>query len=102
MRGATEQLAPTVGLAAACRALGVSRATAYRHRRLTTPVSRGRRPSLRSLTPPERTRVLDMLHEDRFVDRVPAAVYATLLVSRPQRLPQSRRAHCRGRCLAPS
>jgi len=31
------------------------------------------------LTPPERKQVLDTLHEDRFVDRAPAAVYATLL-----------------------
>ena len=32
-----------------------------------------------ALAPQERTQVLDTLHEDRFVERAPAAVYATLL-----------------------
>ena len=80
MRAAAEQLAPTVGLVAACRALGVPRASVYRHRR--PPVSsprRLRRSPPRTLTPRERTQVLETLHEERFVDRAPPAVYATLL-----------------------
>ena len=80
MKAAAEQLAPTVGLASACRALGVARASVYRQRK--PPVSRRRsccRPSPRALAPPERAHVLDVLHEDRFVDRAPAAVYAILL-----------------------
>ncbi len=72
MRAAVETLAPTVGLAPACRALGVARASVYRHRK--APV-----PKPRALAPQERTQVLDTLREDRFVDRPPAAVYATLL-----------------------
>ncbi len=80
MRAAVETLAPTVGLAPACRALGVARASVYRHRTPRVPKLRSsRRPSPRALAPRERTQVLDMLHEDRFVDRAPAAVYATLL-----------------------
>lgn len=77
---AAEHLAPKVGLASACRALGVARASVYRHRqpRPTCP-GRSRRSSPRALSPEERVQVLDILHEDRFSDRAPAAVYATLL-----------------------
>ena len=80
MRAAVETLAPSVGLAPACRALGVARASVYRHRKLPVPKTRSsRRPLPCALAPRERTQVLDTLHEDRFVDRAPAAVYATLL-----------------------
>ena len=80
MRTAAEHLAPAVGLAAACRALGVARASVYRHRRPPVCSPRGRhRPSPRALAPPERAQVMDTLHEHRFVDRAPAAVYAILL-----------------------
>ncbi len=80
MRVAAEQLAPTVGVAAACRALGVARASVYRHRRPHVPSpSRPRQAPPRALTPPERERILKTLHEVRFVDRAPAATYATLL-----------------------
>ena len=80
MRAAVETLAPSVGLAPACRALGVARASVYRHRKLPVPKTRSsRRPLPCALAPLERTQVLDTLHEDRFVDRAPAAVYATLL-----------------------
>ncbi len=80
MRATAEQLAPVVGVAAACRALDVARASLYRHRKspcVSPP--RPRQPSSRSLTTPERAQVLKTLHEERFVDRAPAAVYATLL-----------------------
>jgi putative transposase len=69
-----------IGLGPACRALGVSRATAYRHR---DPEQRGeRRPRpkpVMSLSDEERAAVLDQLHSERFVDASPAQVYATLL-----------------------
>ena len=58
----------------------MARASVYRQRK--PPVSGRRpccRPSPRALAPPERAHVLDVLHEDRFVDRAPAAVYAMLL-----------------------
>jgi len=78
---AAEKLAPEVGTAAACRQMGVSRATFYR-RRKPRPVavedcSEGRHP--RSLSDEERREVLDELHADRFADKAPATVYATLL-----------------------
>ena len=73
---------PTDGglTAAACDALGVARATIYRHRArwaapLAPPPSRPRPP--RALTPEERHTVLDLLREPRFADLAPAE--ATLL-----------------------
>jgi putative transposase len=80
MMAAAEQLAPTVGVAAACRGLGLGRSSVYRQRQPKAPrPPAARRSPARALTPAERTGVLDTLHEARFVDRAPAAVYATLL-----------------------
>lgn len=77
---AAEELAPSVGVADACRALDVARSSLYRRRRPPPAREpRTRRPSPRSLAAEERSRVLAVLHEDRFVDRAPAAVYAMLL-----------------------
>jgi putative transposase len=81
---AIEQAAPAVDIATACRALGMPRASFYRHRdrqrRIGPPCPMPRRPSpLRTLSLPERRRVLDLLHGERFVDAAPAEVYATLL-----------------------
>ncbi len=72
-------VAPEIGLAGACRALGVSRATAYRHRSPKPPVAPSRRRSPLALSDEERSAVLAQLHAPRFVDASPAAVYATLL-----------------------
>jgi len=79
-------VAPEVGLAPACRALGVSRATLYRHHRPpvrtepVVPVERAPRPRpVMALSDEERTAVLDALHSERFLDAAPAQVYATLL-----------------------
>ena len=68
--------------AAACAALGLSRASVHRRRtRLTQPPAEpAPRPSLpRALTAEERLTVLDRLREPRFADLAPAEVYATLL-----------------------
>ena len=71
-------LASTVGTQAACQALGMSRATVYRHRRpRPTPAPRPR--PARALTAAERDAVRGELHQPRFVDLAPAEVYATLL-----------------------
>ncbi len=65
---------------AMCEAVGLSRATFYRK---TSPIQNHvrttRPPSPRALSPAERIRVLEALHEPRFVDQAPADVYATLL-----------------------
>lgn len=72
-----ELAAPIVGVVAACKATGFSRATWYRRGKPhCTP--RPRR-SGRELSSEERQLVRDILHEDRFVDKAPAEVYATLL-----------------------
>jgi putative transposase len=79
---AVEQLAPASGTAPTCAALGVARATLYRHRRRASaaPVpAPARRSSPRALDVAERQTVLATLHSERFVDESPAAVYARLL-----------------------
>lgn len=75
---AAQQLGPVVGLAVACAALGVARATLYRRRRPPTP-PRPRPTPPRALSAAERGDVLAVLHEERFVDKAPAEVYAELL-----------------------
>jgi putative transposase len=85
----TLTLAQTAGSAAACRALGVARASFYRWRRspsgaqspspVPVPAPVGERTSSRALLPDERQAVLTHLHSARFVNTAPAEVYATLL-----------------------
>jgi putative transposase len=77
-----DELATIVGKRAACAALGRSRATYYRrHRQSPRPPRSPRtpRPQPRALSPAERTEVIGILHEERFVDQAPATIYATLL-----------------------
>jgi putative transposase len=79
---AVDTLSPDVGILAACRAFGVSRATHYRHK--AVPISHRTdvlpRPAPpRALSPDERQTVLNILHCERFVDLAPHEVYATLL-----------------------
>src|SRR6202158_5214262 len=78
---AVTELAVDVGTSAACQALSVPRASYYRDGVNTAcPAVRASRPSpARALRPAERETVLAHLHEERFQDRSPAAVYATLL-----------------------
>jgi putative transposase len=78
---AVTQLADDVGTSAACQALCMPRASYYRDvRKTSSPTVSASRPSpARALRPAERDAVLARLHEERFQDRSPAAVYATLL-----------------------
>ncbi|CAN5857701.1 hypothetical protein BH23ACT10_BH23ACT10_40550 [soil metagenome] len=81
---AVAELAPVVGVAAACRAVGRPRVTHYRrHRTSPKPVVYGPptppKPQPRALSDVERQQVRDTLHSDRFVDKAPAQVYAELL-----------------------
>jgi putative transposase len=83
---AVKEVAPGAGVTFAARAVGLSRATAYRRtgpRRTGGPACviepRRRRPTPRALSEPERTTALEALHSERFVDTAPAEVVATLL-----------------------
>jgi len=72
-------LAPKVGVKAACNALGVSRATFYRRRAPVAVAQQPRPRPSRALSAEERATALALLDSDRFVDRSPAEVVATLL-----------------------
>ncbi|MCW5807499.1 MAG: IS3 family transposase [Deltaproteobacteria bacterium] len=71
-------LIPLVGIAAACVALGVSRATYYRAQK-PKPDPKPRPKPARALTDEEQAHVLATLNSDLFVDKAPAQVYAKLL-----------------------
>jgi putative transposase len=76
------ELAPVIGTAAACAALGQPRAVYYRRHRQSPPPpgpTRARRTQPRALSEVERIEVLGVLHDERFVDQAPASIYATLL-----------------------
>jgi putative transposase len=75
---AVSELSPVVGVQAACAVLGLPRASYYRQQRPLFGPSK-KAVSARALSLPEREAVRDCLHEERFQDRSPAAVYATLL-----------------------
>ena len=68
---------PQHGVAPTCNALGVSRATYYRGQKPRPELEPRSVP--RALTAEEHKRVLEVLHEARFIDLAPAEVYATLL-----------------------
>jgi len=78
---AVEQLVSQVSVRASYEAFGVSRGTLYRERaRRTAPTKTKRRPSPpRTLSREEKNTVLDILHSERFMDKAPHEVYATLL-----------------------
>ena len=76
-----EELTPIIGTRPACRALGASPATVYRRRRppQAPRPARPRPTPDRALSEPERAKVLDVLHSERFVDVSPEETWATLL-----------------------
>lgn len=79
---AVDELAAAVGLAEACRVLGVPRSSHYRARHrpeAAPPVAHERPASARSLSAEERTAVRDLLNSPRFEDCAVREVYATLL-----------------------
>jgi len=76
---AAEELASQVGVAPACGALGVSRATFYRRKRPAPGHQQPRPTPARALCESEREHVVKVLTLERFVDRSPAEVFATLL-----------------------
>jgi putative transposase len=72
------ELADSVGRSAACRALGVPRASLYRSQQPAV-APRPRPTPARALTQQERNVVRDHLHSERFRDKAPVEIYATLL-----------------------
>ncbi len=76
-----DEHAPDVGIAPACRAVGISRATWYRRKKKATVTDQlpPRRSSPRRLREDEREHILAILCSEEFVDRSPRAVYAILL-----------------------
>jgi putative transposase len=76
---ACQQLSTEIGTTAACQSLDIARPTFYRRLgvRIETPATRPAPP--RALSTLERQEVLDVLHTDRFMDKAPTEVYATLL-----------------------
>ena len=81
MRTAIESLTPAVGVRAACEAFDFPRASFYRKKVLgvLSPAAAAVRFVPRALVSAEREAVLACLHEERFQNSAPAAVYATLL-----------------------
>lgn len=76
---AVDQLAPTVGIASACEALGVARASFYRQPEFGPMPLQIRPTPARALSAEERETVRDVLNSTRFQDCAPAAIQATLL-----------------------
>ena len=84
-----DELAPQLGVAAACRVLGLPRSRYYRWRppaptqptkQPMPPAPRAvRAPSPRALGPGERAQIRALLNSERFADCAPREVYATLL-----------------------
>jgi len=78
---AVEKLSGDVGVERACAALGVPRASFYRRRRQkgAPATERQTRSSPRALSTEERGQVRSALNSERFMDKAPQEVYATLL-----------------------
>lgn len=80
MRAATEALSTQIPVTRACEALAFPRSSLYRARR--PPVKKElvtRSTPARALQPEEKETVRDLLNSERFCDRSPYQVYATLL-----------------------
>ena len=81
MMEAAKEAVPGLGAKAAGEALGLPRAAFYRHEKIPfgpPPPRRGPKPE-RTLSPEERQRALDALRSERFADKAPREVWATLL-----------------------
>jgi putative transposase len=73
------EIAPLLGVKATCAAFGVARATYYRHRSPAYGPWPRRPAPPRRIPDGERSKVLAVLHEPRFVDLAPLEVFASLL-----------------------
>jgi putative transposase len=78
MMQAAHTLSKDVGKKAACEAFDVPRATFYRQLKPAKPQASRPEPPL-AMTVSEKQVVLNVLHSERFQDRAPSEIYATLL-----------------------
>ena len=78
MIAASEELAKSIGVSAACQALGVPRSSLYRARQ-PEKEPRPRPTPERALSEDEKVQVRQVLNSERFQDCAPRQVYATLL-----------------------
>jgi putative transposase len=82
---AVAELAPQIGVRAACDAVGTTQAGYYRRHRKSpvperpAPVPHRDRHQPRALAQQEQQAILGVLHSERFVDFAPGEVWATLL-----------------------
>ena len=72
-------LRPIAGTKAACRHVGLSRASYYRSRRPAPERPKRRRKNVRRLSDAKRAEIRAMLNSDRFMDLPPRQIWATLL-----------------------
>ena len=79
MIAVVNEVGERLGIEATCTAIGLSRATYYRHRHGPKATVARRRMPKQALDHSQRQAVLDVLHEDRFVDLPPTEIYAQLL-----------------------
>lgn len=79
---AVEQLAPLVGVVAACVALAVARATFYRQKRPVSkpsvPIRKERPRNERRYSDEERAKIVAVLNSEPFMDKSPEQVFAIL------------------------
>jgi hypothetical protein len=75
------EVAPQIGIAAACLGLGVARATFYRAQRLVSVQQANvpRASSPQALSVPEQHTILEWLHQPAYADLSPRTVFAMLL-----------------------
>jgi len=76
---AAAQLAAVSGVSIVCQALGVSRASFYRHHQLPPATNKLRSKPKRAFSQAEQQTVLKVLSSKRFVDKLPVEIYTTLL-----------------------
>jgi putative transposase len=78
MIGAAEELGQEIGIARACRELGVARSSLYRARQPRAEPAPRPTPA-RALSAAEKAEVREVLNSDEFANCTPRQVYATLL-----------------------
>ena len=79
MMNIVKDISAEVGIKKSCEAIGLSRATYYRRQLPAVSVREVKSRHFRSLSEEEETEIINNLNSERFQDKAPAEVYATLL-----------------------